>query len=294
MNVIRRMENVCADLYKSRFIRGFLHLYAAQEAVCVGMKSQLKPDDVVITAYRCHGWSYVMGSDPHSIIAELMGKVTGVSHGKGGSMHLYAPKFFGGNGIVGAHLPVGTGAGFAFKYKNKPNVSVVLYGDGASNQGQVFESYNLAKLHMLPVDGMDILAVREATRFAVDYCSQGNGPLIMETDTYRYFGHSIADPGVSYRSRDEIKDVRQTRDPINNFKDRMITAQLATNDEIKAIADTAKEEITAATEQAKKDKFPELEELAYDVYSQPLRPTLRGISPWETYKLHLRGNHINH
>ncbi|KAJ9588258.1 hypothetical protein L9F63_018365 [Diploptera punctata] len=329
MSVIRRMENSAADLYKSRYIRGFLHLYAATEAVCTGIKSVLKPDDIVTTAYRCHGWAYMMGIEPVAIIAELMGKVTGSSRGKGGSMHMYGPKFFGGNGIVGAHVPVGTGVAFAFKYMNKPNVSVVLYGDGAANQGQVFEAYNLAKLHMLPVlyicennkfgmgtkasdssasteyykrctyipglwvDGMDVLSVREATRFATKYVLSGQGPLVMEVDTYRYFGHSMADPGVSYRSRDEIKQVRETRDCINKLKTQMIAGKLATEEEIKAINKTVKNEVDAAIEQAKKDKFSPLDEIGAGVYSQPLREIVRGVTPWTPHKVKSMTSYIN-
>merc|ERR1711973_606293 len=227
MVTIRRMETAAANLYKEKAIRGFCHLCSGQEAVYSGRKS-------------------------------------GVVRGKGGSMHMYAKNFYGGNGIVGAQVPLGAGIAFAHQYKGDGGVNFSLYGDGAANQGQVYEAFNSAKLWNLPavficennhyamgtsqerhrggesdffkrgdyipgiwVDGMDVLAVREATRFAIDYCSvQAKGPLVFEISTYRYHGHSMSDPGTSYRTRDEVQEMRKTRDPITGFRDRIIGAEL--------------------------------------------------------------------
>ncbi|CAH1954895.1 unnamed protein product [Acanthoscelides obtectus] len=305
MSSIRRMENGAATLYKAKIIRGFCHLYAGQEAVCVGIHSQLKTDlDSVITSYRAHGWTWIMGETIASLLAELAGKESGVSRGKGGSMHTYAPNFYGGNGIVGAHVPLGTGCAFAHKYTEKGALNVCLYGDGAANQGQVYEAWNIAKLWNLPViyvcennkygmgtstrrasaddnfykrvsympgiwvDGMDVLAVRECFRFATKYVREGKGPIVVETSTYRYFGHSMSDPGTSYRSREEIQETRQTKDPINKFKDKIVSANLVTEDELKAIDAKLKQEVDEAMNKAKSDKEPAVDALTTDVYSQ--------------------------
>ncbi|XP_069685370.1 probable pyruvate dehydrogenase E1 component subunit alpha, mitochondrial [Periplaneta americana] len=329
MSIIRRIENTASQLYKDRHVRGFLHLYVAQEACCVGIKSVMNPGDCVTTAYRCHGWAYMCGIAARAILAELMGKVTGCSRGKGGSMHLYSPLFLGGNGIVGAHVPVGTGMAFAYKYLNKDNVSVVLYGDGAANQGQVFESYNLAKLHSLPVvyicennkfgmgtkaegssantkyytrceyipglwvDGMNVLSMREGMKFALDYCRKGNGPFLMEADTYRYLGHSMSDPGTSYRTREEVKAIRETRDAIMSLKEKLIAGKLATEEECKAIEKKVKEEVEEAAKQALDDKFSPTEELVADVYSNPIRNITRGVAPWDMHPVKNVGKPIN-
>jgi len=236
MTIIRRMETAAANLYKEKAIRGFCHLCSGQEAVCVGIKAGIREQDSVITSYRAHGFTYVMGVPVLGVLAELTGKQSGCVRGKGGSMHMYARNFYGGNGIVGAQVPLGAGIAFASKYRGDGGVCFALYGDGAAQQGQVYEAYNMAKLWDLPVvficennqygmgtsqdraaasttfytrgdyvpgvkvDGMDVLAVREATKFAIDYCStQGKGPLVFEIATYRYHGHSMSDPGTSYR-----------------------------------------------------------------------------------------------
>lgn len=220
--MIRRLETAAGSLYKEKIIRGFCHLYSGQEACAVGMAAALRPNDDVITAYRCHGWTYLMGGSLNGILCELTGRSSGVARGKGGSMHMYVQNFFGGNGIVGAQVPLGVGIAFAQKYKGDHGVCIALYGDGAANQGQIFEVYNMAKLWKVPcifvcenngygmgtsaerasantnyytrgdsvpgiwVDGMDVLAVREATRFAIEYAtSEKGGPILLETATYR-------------------------------------------------------------------------------------------------------------
>jgi len=229
---------------------------------------------------------------------------------------MYSKNFFGGNGIVGAQVPLGAGLAFAQKYKGNDGVCIALYGDGASNQGQAFEAYNMAKLWDLPcifvcenngygmgtsnqrssastayytrgdyipgiwVDGMDVLAVREATRYAIEYCKSGKGPLVMETFTYRYSGHSMSDPGTSYRTRDEIQEVRQTRDPITSFKDRLLSTQLATADELKKLDNEIKAEVDEATKKAKADREIGLDELTADIYCNTVEPIIRGTTPW--------------
>lgn len=311
---IRRMEASANSLYKEKIIRGFCHLYSGQEAVAVGMDSSLTRDDQVISAYRVHGWALTRGSTMREVLSELTGRSTGTTRGKGGSMHLYRPGLFGGNGIVGAQVPVGAGIALAIKYQNLDQVCVALYGDGAANQGQVFEVFNMAKLWNLPaifvcenngfgmgtsverasastdyftrgdyvpgiwVDGMDVLAVREATRWARDYCRQGKGPLVLEMATYRYFGHSMSDPGTSYRTRDEVAEVRQRRDPITSFKDKLITSNLATADECKEMEAKIRAEVDEATSQAKTDAEIGLDELYADVYMEPLEKNIRGTT----------------
>lgn len=230
MNIIRRMELVADGLYKSKLIRGFCHLSLGQEAIAVGMESSILKEDAVITAYRCHGMAYTRGASVHSILAELLGKSTGIAKGKGGSMHMYLSNFFGGNGIVGAQVPLGCGIAFAQKYQKFKNVTIAAFGDGAADQGQVFEAYNMAMLWKLPIiftcennfysmgtsvdrhsastnyytrgdfipgiriNGMDVMAVREAFRWARKWVLE-HGPLILELQTYRYSGHSMSDPG---------------------------------------------------------------------------------------------------
>ncbi|XP_033230057.1 pyruvate dehydrogenase E1 component subunit alpha type I, mitochondrial-like isoform X2 [Belonocnema kinseyi] len=234
LHTIRRMETAAGNLYKEKIIRGFCHLYSGQEAIAVGIMAALRKNlDSVITAYRAHGWTYLMGVKPAGVLAELTGKQSGVSRGKGGSMHLYTERFYGGNGIVGAQ-----------------------------------------------VDGMDVLAVREAARFAVDHCTSGKGPIVMEAATYRYSGHSMSDPGTSYRTREEIQEVRQTRDPITGFKDRIVNANLVTSDELKKIETVIRKEIDDAVKLAKADKEIPLSELTTDVYSKNLESEVRNCTPF--------------
>lgn len=310
---IRRMEAGANTLYKEKVVRGFCHLSSGQEAVAVGMEAMLRKDDHVITAYRVHGWSLVRGATVRQVLSELTGRSTGTTRGKGGSMHLYGPGLFGGNGIVGAQVPVGAGLALALKYQNTDRVCVALYGDGAANQGQIFEVYNMSKLMNLPiiyvcenngfgmgtsadrasantdyftrgdyvpglwVDGMDVLAVREATRFATDYCRQGKGPIVLEMATYRYFGHSMSDPGTSYRTRDEIQEVRQRRDPITSFKEKLINSNLASVEELKNIETEVRKEVDEAVAQSRTDPEIPVDELYADVYVQPLQ-NIRGTT----------------
>lgn len=320
MMTIRRMEAAANNMYKEKTIRGFCHLYSGQEACAVGMEAALRKTDAVITAYRAHGWTYVRGVSVKSVLAELTGREAGCARGKGGSMHMYSSNFFGGNGIVGAQVPLGAGIAFGLKYLDRDDICLALYGDGAANQGQVFEAYNIAKLWNLPVificenngygmgtsadraaastdyytrgdyipgiwvDGMDVLAVREATSFGADLCRSGKGPLVMEVATYRYHGHSMSDPGTSYRTREEIQEVRQTRDPITSFREKIITANLVSSDELKKIEQDVRKEVEEATEVAKTAKEIPLEEMFADIYVDPLNTKIRGITPFTEHR----------
>jgi len=329
MVTIRRMETAAANLYKEKSIRGFCHLCSGQEAIYSGMKAALRDVDSVITSYRAHGFTYVMGIPVLGVLGELAGKKCGVVRGKGGSMHMYAKNFYGGNGIVGAQVPLGAGIAFGHKYKGDGGVNFALYGDGAASQGQVAEAFNLAKLWNLPavficennhygmgtsqerhsastdfykrgdyipgihVDGMDILAVREATRFATEYC-QENGPLVYEISTYRYHGHSMSDPGTSYRTRDEVQEMRQTRDPITGFRDRIVGAGLADIAELKAIEIQVRKDVDADVKKAKADGEIGVEELCFDIYEENLGGDVRGVDPWTMWQHKKTQTAINH
>ncbi len=257
MLLIRRFEEKAGQLYGMGQIGGFCHLYIGQEAVVVGIQSAQIEGDSIVTSYRDHGHMLACDMDPKGVMAELTGRKDGYSKGKGGSMHMFSREkgFFGGHGIVAAQVPIGSGLAFAHKYNGNKNVSITYFGDGAANQGQVYESYNIASLWKLPVvfviennkygmgtsvnrssagenlsdrgkaygikseivDGMDILAVRDAAIRAIDYCRTGKGPYILEMKTYRYRGHSMSDP-AKYRTRDEVDKIRKTSDPIENIK----------------------------------------------------------------------------
>lgn len=321
MVTIRRLETAAASMYKEKAIRGFCHLCSGQEAIYCGMKAALRSQDTVITSYRAHGFTYVMGVPVLGVLAELTGRSSGCVRGKGGSMHMYAENFFGGNGIVGAQVPLGAGIGLAHKYKGDGGVNFALYGDGAANQGQVFEAYNIAKLWDIPVvficennqygmgtsqdraaastefytrgdyipgikvDGMDILAVREAIKFALDYCGvQQKGPLVYEISTYRYHGHSMSDPGTSYRTREEVQEMRQTRDPILGFKEKLVASGLADVEELKAMELEIRKSVDADVKKAKTDAEIDVKELYYDVYQNNLEGNLRGLLPWEKHE----------
>ncbi|KAF9345941.1 alpha subunit of pyruvate dehydrogenase [Mortierella sp. NVP85] len=316
MVTMRRMETTADGLYKAKLIRGFCHLCTGQEAVGVGMETALSKDDKVITAYRSHGFTHMRGASVHSIFAELLGKKTGVSKGKGGSMHMFTPNFFGGNGIVGAQVPLGAGIAFMQKYSDHKAATFTFYGDGAANQGQVYEAFNMAKLWELPcvfvcennqygmgtsaerasasidyykrgqyipgirVNGMDVVAVYQAIGYGREWVTSAKGPLVLEMETYRYGGHSMSDPGTSYRSREEIQKVRADNDPITGLKERLLKLKIITEDDAKAMDKAARAEVDKAAEQAKADPEPDLESFWKSVYvegSEP--PFLRGREP---------------
>jgi pyruvate dehydrogenase E1 component alpha subunit len=304
MLLIRRFEEKAGQLYGQGMIAGFCHLYIGQEAVVVGMQSNITADDTVVTTYRDHGHMLACGMDPKGVMAELTGRRGGYSHGKGGSMHMFSREknFFGGHGIVGASVPVGTGLAFAHRYRGNNSVSLTYYGDGAANQGQVFESFNMAALWKLPcifiiennqygmgtsvsrasaspdffkrgepfgipghkVDGMDILAVRKAGAEAVAHCRAGKGPFILQMETYRYRGHSMSDP-ARYRTREEVQKVREERDPIDHLSDLLFTHNMAKPDDLKKIDADVKKIVTEAADFAINDAEPALEELYTDV-----------------------------
>ncbi|KAG7700172.1 hypothetical protein KL930_000860 [Ogataea haglerorum] len=315
MIIIRRMEMAADALYKAKKIRGFCHLSVGQEAIAVGIENAIDGNDDVITSYRCHGFTYMRGAPVKAVLGELMGKRCGVSYGKGGSMHMYAPGFYGGNGIVGAQVPLGAGLAFAHQYRDKPNCTFTLYGDGAANQGQVFESFNMAKLWNLPcvfacennkygmgtsasrssamveyykrgqyipglkVNGMDILAVYQASKFAKDWCISGNGPLVLEYETYRYGGHSMSDPGTTYRTREEVQNMRSRNDPISGLKAHLLEFGIATEDEIKAFDKSARKYVDEQVKEAEISPPPEakMDILFEDVYVPGSEiPVLRG------------------
>jgi len=304
MTVMRRMEVVADNLYKSRQIRGFLHLYNGQEAVVAGYESVLTKKDHVITAYRDHATYLGRGGNVEEVMAELMGKVTGCSRGKGGSMHMYKKdaNFHGGNGIVGAQVPVGTGVAFAQKYLNTGNVVLALYGDGASNQGQIFEAYNMASLWKLPIifgcennkygmgtsaerssantqyytrgdyipglriEAMNVLAVKAGMDYAANH-ARTNGPMVVEFETYRYSGHSMSDPGLTYRTKEEVTGVRTSRDPIEKVRWYLIENNLATGPQLDDIEQEVKKEVDEATKKAKDADYPDESELYQHIFT---------------------------
>jgi len=321
MMIIRRLESLAGNLYKEKAIRGFCHLYTGQEACCVGMSAGSRVTDSVITSYRCHAWSYMKGISITSIFAELMGRASGCSRGKGGSMHMYGEHFFGGNGIVGAQVPLGAGVAFANKYKGTDDMCITVYGDGAANQGQLFEAFNIAKLWDLPVlfvcenngfgmgtsaerssasteyytrvdyvpgiwiNGMDVVAVREATKFAADYIRSGKGPLVLDCATYRYSGHSMSDPGTSYRTREQVQQVRQKRDPITGFKEQVIELGLATAEEFKPIDAAVRKETEDCLATARNDPEPTLDELYAHIHQSKL-PSASRIRGCDAFSYH--------
>jgi pyruvate dehydrogenase E1 component alpha subunit len=305
MLLIRRFEEKAGQLYGMGLIGGFCHLYIGQEAVVVGMQMTLKPGDGVITGYRDHGHMLACGMDSRGVMAELTGRRGGYSHGKGGSMHMFSAEkgFYGGHGIVGAQVPLGTGLAFASKYRGNDNVSLTYFGDGAANQGQVYESFNMAKLWKLPViyiiennqygmgtsvarasatttlfkrgqshdipgdqvDGMDVRAVKAAGEKAVNWCRTGNGPIILEMRTYRYRGHSMSDP-AKYRSKEEVDKVRSEHDPIEQVRQRLLSKKWANEDALKKVDTEVRAIVNEAAEFATHDAEPDPSELYTDVY----------------------------
>jgi pyruvate dehydrogenase E1 component subunit alpha len=305
MLLIRRFEEKAGQMYGMGLIGGFCHLYIGQEAVVVGMQMTLKPGDEVITGYRDHGHMLACGMDPKGVMAELTGRRHGYSKGKGGSMHMFSIEkgFYGGHGIVGAQVPLGTGLAFANRYRGNDNVSLTYFGDGAANQGQVYESFNMAELWKLPVvyiiennryamgtaitrssatidlsqrgasfnipgeqvDGMDVRAVKAAGEKAVACARRGEGPYILEMLTYRYRGHSMSDP-AKYRTREEVQKVRTEQDPIERVRHRILENKLASEDELKKIDAEVRDIVNEAAEFATNDPEPDPAELWTDVY----------------------------
>jgi pyruvate dehydrogenase E1 component alpha subunit len=305
MLLIRRFEEKAGQMYGMGLIGGFCHLYIGQEAVVVGMKMAMVDGDQMITGYRDHGHMLASGMDPKGVMAELTGRRDGYSKGKGGSMHMFSTEknFFGGHGIVGAQVPIGTGLAFANKYRGNNSVSLTYFGDGAANQGQVYESFNMAELWKLPVifviennryamgtavtrssaqtdfskrgvsfnipgkqvDGMDVRAVMAAAEEALAWCRSGRGPTILEMMTYRYRGHSMSDP-AKYRTKEEVDKMRTEHDPIEQVRKRLIDRKWAAEDELKKIDASVRAVVNEAAEFATHDAEPDPSELYTDVY----------------------------
>jgi pyruvate dehydrogenase E1 component alpha subunit len=308
MLLIRRFEEKAGQMYGMGLIGGFCHLYIGQEAVVIGMQMASKDGDQVITGYRDHGHMLACGMESRGVMAELTGRRGGYSHGKGGSMHMFSREknFYGGHGIVGAQVSLGTGLAFADWYRDDKTVSMTYFGDGAANQGQVYESFNMAQLWKLPVvfviennryamgtsvnrasaqtdfsrrgvsfnipgeqvDGMDVRAVREAASRALEHARSGKGPYILEMQTYRYRGHSMSDP-AKYRSKDEVQRMREEHDPIEQVRARLIREFKIGEDELKAIDAKVREIVNDAAEFATHDPEPDPSELYTDILLEP-------------------------
>ncbi|GHE00337.1 pyruvate dehydrogenase E1 subunit alpha [Defluviimonas sp. 20V17] len=307
MLLIRRFEEKAGQLYGMGLIGGFCHLYIGQEAVVVGLEAAADEGDKRVTSYRDHGHMLACGMDPKGVMAELTGRRDGYSKGKGGSMHMFSKEkhFYGGHGIVGAQVPIGAGLALADKYKGTDRVTFTYFGDGAANQGQVAETYNMAQLWDLPVvfviennqyamgtsvkrstrspdfwergaaygikgeavDGMDVLAVKAAGEKAVAHCRSGKGPYILEVMTYRYRGHSMSDP-AKYRTREEVQKIREERDAIEHVRELLLQGKHATDDELKAIDKEIKSIVNEAAEFAKESPEPDVSELWTDIYAE--------------------------
>ncbi|PQA85711.1 pyruvate dehydrogenase (acetyl-transferring) E1 component subunit alpha [Hyphococcus luteus] len=306
MLLIRRFEERAGQLYGMGHIGGFCHLYIGQEAVVVGMEAVKKDGDQTITGYRDHGHMLACGMDPKGVMAELTGREGGYSKGKGGSMHMFSKEkeFYGGHGIVGASVPLGVGLGFANRYRENDSVSLTYFGDGASNQGQIFEAMNMAQLWKLPVvfiiennqyamgtsvkrshsdthlyrrgaafgipgmevDGMDVVAVREAGRQAVEHARKGEGPYVLEMKTYRYRGHSMSDP-AKYRTREEVDHIRETSDPIKRCEQRLSENGFSDEDQLKGIDKEIKAIVKGAADFALESPEPAADQLFTDIYA---------------------------
>ena len=304
MLLIRRFEEKAGQLYGMGLIAGFCHLYIGQEAVVVGVQSVLDADDQVITGYRDHGHMLATGMTARGVMAELTGRRDGYSKGKGGSMHMFSREknFYGGHGIVGAQVPIGTGLAFSNKYRGSDAVTIAYFGDGAANQGQVYEAFNMASLWKLPVvyviennqyamgtsvarasaetelfkrgisfeilgelvDGMDVIAVRDAAAKAVARAREGEGPYILEMKTYRYRGHSMSDP-AKYRTREEVQEMREHHDPIEMLKKKLIDGKHATEEDLKKIEAEVREVVNDSAQFAQDSAEPDPEELWTDV-----------------------------
>jgi len=305
MLLVRRFEEKVGQMYGMGLIGGFCHLYIGQEAVVVGIDTAIGPEDAVITSYRCHGHALIRGVEPKAVMAELTGRAGGVSQGKGGSMHMFDLErgFYGGHGIVGAQVPLGAGIAFAQKYRGDGNITMIFFGEGAANQGQVYETFNMASLWKLPVvfvvennqyamgtaiarakagtelchrgeafgipgmqvDGMDVEKVYAATRKALDHVRSGDGPILVEMQTYRYRGHSMSDP-AKYRSKDEVQKVRAEHDPIDHLRETIARRGVADDDQLKQIDKEVKSAVAEAAEFAQTSPEPDLGELMTDIY----------------------------
>jgi pyruvate dehydrogenase E1 component alpha subunit len=304
MLLIRRFEEKAGQLYGMGLIGGFCHLYIGQEAVVTGVRMAAADGDQTIASYRDHGHMLACGMDPKAVMAELAGRASGVSKGKGGSMHMFSKekKFYGGHGIVGAQVPIGSGLAFANRYLGNNNVCFTYFGDGAANQGQVYESFNMAELWKLPVvyviennryamgtsvarssavtdfskrgqsfnipgeqvDGMDVRAVKAAAARAAKWCREGNGPVILEMKTYRYRGHSMSDP-AKYRSKDEVQKMREEHDPIEQVRARLLARREAAEDDLKKIDAEVRAIVAEAADFAAHSPEPDPDELWTDV-----------------------------
>jgi pyruvate dehydrogenase E1 component alpha subunit len=305
MLLIRRFEERAGQLYGMGLIGGFCHLYIGQEAVVVGLQSCAKPGDSVLTSYRDHGHMLACGMEANGVMAELTGRIGGYSKGKGGSMHMFSREkgFYGGHGIVAAQVPIGAGLAFAHKYKKDGGICFTYFGDGAANQGQVYESFNMASLWQLPVifviennkyamgtsvargsaspdfvhrgdpytnmkcisvDGMDVQAVRTAGLEATDYIRTGQGPVLMEVHTYRYRGHSMSDP-AKYRTKEELQKMRAEHDPIDRLRAVLLEQKILDEEAFKAIDKEIKDIVVASAEFAQKSPEPDAAELWTDI-----------------------------
>jgi pyruvate dehydrogenase E1 component alpha subunit len=304
MLLIRRFEERAGQMYGMGLIGGFCHLYIGQEAVVTGVRMAMAEADQTITSYRDHGHMLACGMDPKAVMAELTGRRSGAAKGKGGSMHMFSKgkQFYGGHGIVGAQVPIGSGLAFANRYRGNSNVCFTYFGDGAANQGQVYESFNMAELWKLPavyiiennryamgtsvarssaltdfskrgqsfnipgqqVDGMDVRAVNAAAARAAEWCRGGNGPVILEMQTYRYRGHSMSDP-AKYRSKDEVQKMREEHDPIEQVRRRLLASGQASEDELKRIDAEVRAIVAEAAEFASREPEPSPDELRSDV-----------------------------
>ncbi|NBC25037.1 MAG: pyruvate dehydrogenase (acetyl-transferring) E1 component subunit alpha [Bacteroidetes bacterium] len=313
MQRIRQFENRALQMYGQNKIRGFCHVYIGQEAIAGAMTTAIRPEDAVITGYRQHGPAIARGISTKEAMAELFGKEAGINKGKGGSMHFFSKKlrYFGGNGIVGAQIPIGTGIGLAEQYKKTDNISVTMFGDGAARQGSLHESFNMAmtwKLPVLyicennnyamgtsvertsnvqdiyklgsaydmpsePVDGMDVEKVHEAMEKAIKHIRSGKGPYFLEIKTYRYKGHSVSDP-ATYRSRDEVNEYKE-KDPIKKLESKILDNEIATKDDIKEIKNTLKQEIKEALDFADQAEYPDAAELYTHNYHQKDYPFIK-------------------
>ena len=307
MLLIRRFEEKAGQMYGMGLIGGFCHLYIGQEAVVTGITAASEQGDACITTYRDHAHMIAQGMDPKSIMAELTGRIGGASKGKGGSMHMFSveKQFFGGHGIVGANVPLGAGMAFAQKYRGTGKITMTYFGDGASNQGQVYEAFNMAALWQLPVifiienneyamgtstkrhaaipdlhkrgepwgipgiqvNGMDVLEVYEASKKVIEHVRSGKGPYLMEVKTYRYRGHSMSDP-AKYRSKEEVEDYKENRDPITQFRKYLDAQNVGSDADFKSIEERVKVAVKGAEDFAKESPEPDTTELWTDILSQ--------------------------